>query len=80
MRTTVNLADELIRAAKARAAEENATLGEIFERALRQYLAEPQPQEPFKLRLKPLPMGKMLVPESVLESRDVWYDLLDDLG
>jgi hypothetical protein len=79
MRTHVNLPDELMRAAKKRAAEENTTLREIFERALRQYLAGPQPQKPFKLRLKPFPRGKMLVPESVLESRDVWYDLLDDI-
>jgi hypothetical protein len=68
-----------MRTAKKKAAEENATLREIFDRALRQYLAGPQPQKAFKLKLKPHPMGKMLVPESVLESRDALYDLMDGI-
>jgi hypothetical protein len=80
MRTTVNLSDELMRAAKKKAVEENLTLREIFDRALRQYLAGPQPQKPFKLRLKPFPRGKMIAPEGVLESRDKLYDFLDDIG
>ena len=80
MRTTVDISDELMRTAKKRAADENATLREIFDRALRQYLAGPKPQKPFKLRLKPLPRGKMLVPASVLENRVALYDLMDGLG
>jgi hypothetical protein len=80
MRTTIDLPDELMRTAKKKAAEENATLREIFERALRQYLAGPQPQKPFKLRLKPFPRGKMLAPESILGSRDKLYDFLDGIG
>jgi hypothetical protein len=80
MRTTIDLPDELMRTAKQKAVEDNTTLREIFERALRQYLAGPQPQKPFKLRLKPLPPSKMLIPESVLESRDKLLDFLDGIG
>jgi hypothetical protein len=80
MRTTIDLPDELMRTAKQKAAEDNTTLREIFDRALRQYLAGPQPQKPFKLRLKPLPGGKMLIPESMLESREKLFDFLDGIG
>ena len=79
MRTTIDLPDELMRTAKKKAAEDNTTLREIFDRALRQYLAGPQPQKPFKLRLKPHPPGKMLIPESMLESREKLFDYLDGL-
>jgi hypothetical protein len=80
MRTTIDLPDELMRTAKQKAAEDNTTLREIFDRALRQYLAGPQPQKPFKLKLKPLPRNKMLIPESMLESREKLFDFLDGLG
>ncbi len=79
MRIAINLPDELMRAVQEKAAEENSTLREIFDRALRQYLAGPRAQKPFKLRLKPFPGGELLVPERVLESRDKWYDLPDDI-
>jgi len=69
-----------MRTAKKRAADENATPREVVERALRQYLAGPPSQRPFKLRLKLLPPAKMLVPESVLESRDKLYDFMDGIG
>ena len=80
MRTTIDLPDELMRTAKQKAAEDNTTLREIFDRALRQYLAGPQPQKPFKLKLKPLPRNKMLISESMLESREKLFDFLDGLG
>jgi hypothetical protein len=80
MRTTIDLPDELMRTAKQKAAEDNTTLREIFERSLRQYLAGPQPQKPFKLKLKPLPRGKLLIPESMLESREKLFDFLDGIG
>ena len=76
MRTTIDIADELMRSAKKRAADENATLRTVVERALRQYLAGPQPQRPFKLKLKPLPQGSLL-PGVVLEDRDSLYELMD---
>jgi hypothetical protein len=80
MRTTIDLPDELMRTAKQKAAEDNTTLRDIFERSLRQYLAGPQPQKPFKLKLKPFPRGKLLIPESMLESRDKLLDFLDGIG
>ena len=80
MRTTIDIADELMRTAKKRAADENSTLRTVVENALRQYLAGPQPHKPFKLRLKPMPRSKMLVSEEVLASRDLLYEVMDGRG
>lgn len=41
MKTTIDLPDALVIAAKKRAAESRSTLREIFERGLRRELAEP---------------------------------------
>ena len=41
MRTTIDLTDALLKAVKARAADEHRTLEEIFEQALREYLSRP---------------------------------------
>ena len=41
MRTTIDLNDALLKAVKARAADEHRTLKEIFEQALRAYLSRP---------------------------------------
>ena len=41
MRTTIDLDDALLKAVKARAADEHMTLKEIFEQALRAYLSRP---------------------------------------
>ncbi len=41
MRTTIDLDDALLKAVKARAADEHRTLKEIFEQALRVYLSRP---------------------------------------
>ena len=38
MRTTIDIEDALLRAVKARAADEHRTLEEVFEQALREYL------------------------------------------
>ena len=43
MRTTIDINDALLRAIKARAARERKTLKEIFEQALRAFLANPAP-------------------------------------
>ena len=43
MRTTVDIDDALLRAVKARAAQERKTLEETFEQALRAFLADPAP-------------------------------------
>ena len=41
MRTTIDVNDALMKAVKARAADERMTLKETFERALREYLTSP---------------------------------------
>ena len=41
MRTTIDVNDALMKAVKARAANEHMTLKETFERALREYLTSP---------------------------------------
>lgn len=43
MRTTIDINDTLLRAAKAHAARERKSLKEIFEQALRTFLAGPAP-------------------------------------
>ena len=75
MRTTVEINDELLRTAKKRAAEEHATLREIFDRALRQYFTQPAPRK-FKLRWKTHRGGK-IQPGVVLEDRNSLFDLMD---
>lgn len=44
------LNDELLRAAKRQAADEGTTLKAVLEQALRAYLGNPAPREPFRLR------------------------------
>lgn len=44
MRTTVNLDDHLLSAAKHRAVEENISLARVIESALRESLARPRPK------------------------------------
>jgi hypothetical protein len=46
MKTTIDLPDELLIAAKKKAAEDRLTLREIFERGLRRELQRPQPGRP----------------------------------
>lgn len=77
MRTTVEINDSLLQTAKKRAADENATLKEIFDRALRQYLAGGDPQRKFKLRWKPHRGGGHLQPGVVLEDRDSLFDAME---
>lgn len=45
MRTTVSIDDELLEAARRRAAERGKTLGQVLEDALRRELAAPEPAE-----------------------------------
>ena len=50
MKTTVNIADPLLSAAKLLAAEERTTLRALIEEGLRRVLERRQRQSPFKLR------------------------------
>ena len=56
MRTTLNLPDELYRAARVRAAQDGRTVTSVMEQALRAFLDEHAP-EPKPYRVKPLKMG-----------------------
>jgi hypothetical protein len=60
-KTTVHLSDDLLAAAKARAAEDRTTFRDVLETALRDFL-ESRPTRPFKLK-KAHVGGKGLSPE-----------------
>ncbi|MGO1563089.1 MAG: type II toxin-antitoxin system VapB family antitoxin [Actinomycetaceae bacterium] len=45
MRTTVNIDDELLAAAKLRAARTHQTIGSVLEEALRRLLHDPEPTD-----------------------------------
>ena len=61
MKTTLNLDDQVFRAAKKLAAERGLTLTEVVEQALRAAVSEPAPRKPYRLRMvtvkgpRPLP-------------------------
>jgi hypothetical protein len=75
MRTTVDLNDEILRAAKRRAADEGATLRDVVERALRAYLGRTPPGRPYRLRWR-TESGR-LQPGVRLDDRDSLYELMD---
>jgi hypothetical protein len=76
MKTTLNLDDELLREAKKRAAERGTTLRQVVEEALRDSLAEPEPDRAgFKLRLKTVRGGGP--PRVDVADRDALYDLME---
>ena len=75
MKTTLNLDTELLREAKKRAADEGTTLTAIVERALRDALVEPTPQEPF---IFDFPVSDGGGPPLVdVADRDALYDLME---
>ena len=72
----MNLDDELVRAAKKRAAEEGLTLTSIIESALRHFLRRGSRRaKPFKLRLM-TKKGRTL-PGVNLADRDALYERLE---
>jgi Arc/MetJ family transcription regulator len=76
MRTTIDIADELMRTAKKRAADEDTTFRELVDRALRQYFSGPPSRRTFKLRWRPHAGGR-LQPGVVLEDRDNLFDAME---
>jgi hypothetical protein len=72
----IDIADELMRTAKKRAADEDTTLRELVDRALRQYLTDAPAQKKFKLRWKPLPPARLL-PGVDLEDRNSLYEVME---
>ncbi len=77
MRTTMNLPDDLYRAARIRAAEEGRTVTSLLEEALRALLDDDAPPAPAPYRVTPLTMGiPGEVPFGLNDNSDV-LDYLD---
>ena len=79
MRTTLNLDDALIRAAKRQALERGVTLTKVIEDALRAELTPaPSAHEPFRLDL---PVGHGRRPPAVdIADREALYDAMEEGG
>lgn len=75
MRTTIDLNDELLRAAKRRAADEGTTLKAVIERALRAALLPTRGKGKYRLRWR-TEKGTLL-PGVRLDDRDSLFDLMD---
>jgi Arc/MetJ family transcription regulator len=75
MRTTIDIADELFRQAKRRAADQGVTLREIVEAALRNYFSGRRPSAGYKLAWR-TERGRIL-PGVHLDDRDALFDLMD---
>jgi hypothetical protein len=75
MRTTLDLSDELLRAAKSRAAKEGRTLRAVVEAALRTYLAPRKASTGYRLQWRV--EGGGLRPGVRLDDRDALLDLMD---
>jgi hypothetical protein len=76
MRTTLNLDDRLVAAAKRYAAREGSTLTAVIDAALRQFLAPSRrPSRSFRLDLKV--RSTTALPGVDLEDRNALYDLME---
>ncbi|MGB3564846.1 MAG: DUF2191 domain-containing protein [Thermoanaerobaculia bacterium] len=75
MRTTVELNDQLLRAAKQRAANEGIPLRRVIEAALRTYLEGPTRRRGYKLQWR-TEQGR-LQPGVRLDDRDALFDLME---
>lgn len=76
MRTTLDLSDELLRAAKRRAADEGVSLKEIVERSLRGFLSG-KTGAPKRYALKLKTVRGRLMPGVDLNDRNALFDLMD---
>ena len=77
MKTTLNFDDDLLRAAKKRAAEDGETLTRVIERALRLYLNRVGEAEPI-YRLRPLTKSGRPRPGVDLDDRDALHRRMDE--
>ena len=76
MRTTLNLDDALMSAAKREAADRGVTLTQVIEEALRVRLTQPRERAEFLLRF---PTVRGWGPPRVdIEDRDALYDAMED--
>ncbi|MET0822425.1 MAG: hypothetical protein ABWY58_15790 [Aeromicrobium sp.] len=76
MRTTMNLPDDLYRAARVRAAEEGRTVTSLLEEALRDLLERDIP-DPRPYRVVPVPMGLPGEPPFDISDNSAVLDYLD---
>jgi hypothetical protein len=77
VRTTINISEQLYRAAKARAAMTSQTVSQVIEDAVREALRHtPQNEEP----IEPLPVfgGSGVLPGVDLADRAALLDVMDD--
>lgn len=79
MRTTLDLDDALLRAAKKKAAEQGRTLTGLIEDALRQHLAPPT-RRSSRFRARFLIKEGRLLPGVDLADRDSLYERMDGRG
>jgi hypothetical protein len=75
MRTTIEIADEILRRVKKRAADQGTTLREVVEAALRSYLSPRPERTGYRLRWRP-EHGRLL-PGVDLDDRDSLLDRMD---
>jgi Arc/MetJ family transcription regulator len=75
MRTTVDINDELLRAAKLRAAQQKTSLKAVIEHALRRHLGHRDHSEEYRLSWA-VEDGEM-APGVDLTDRDALFDLMD---
>jgi hypothetical protein len=78
MRTTLNLDDRIVEAAKRHATREGTTLTEVIDRALRQFLAQQRRGAAGQFRLELHTRNTPVLPGVDLEDRDALHDLLED--
>lgn len=77
MKTTLNLDDLILRAAKVRAAETGDTLTRLIESALRSHLAA-APAVSGDFRLQPLVKSGHPVPGVTFDDRDALYETMEN--
>lgn len=77
MRTTIDIQDELLRRAKRKAADDQTSLREIVETALRSYLSRRKPGSgEYRLRWR-TERGRIR-PGVRLDDRDVLFDIMEN--
>jgi hypothetical protein len=77
MRTTLDLDEAVLRAAKRRAAEEGKSLTRLIEEALREFLRGPRPRGGARFRLRLLTKKGRRVPGVDLADRDALYERME---
>jgi len=78
MKTTLNLDDQLLREAKKRAADRGTTLKQVVEDALRDALAEPEPDEAYAFDFPVVDGGGP--PLVDVADRDALYERMEGRG